>query len=60
MGHGLLRWTSAGYDVRVRRAARVRTTLVTPPSLVEVLRAGWRPLVPLFHPTASASPPDEG
>jgi hypothetical protein len=57
---GLLRWTSAGYDTRVSRAARVRTTLVTPPSLVEVLRAGWRPLVPLFHPTASPSPPDEG
>jgi len=60
MGHGLLRWTSAGYDGRVPRAARARTTLVTPPSLVEVLRAGWRPLVPLFHPAASPSPPDEG
>jgi hypothetical protein len=58
--HGLLRWTSAGYDVRAPRAARARTTLITPPSLVEVLRAGWRPLVPLVHPTASPSPPDEG
>jgi len=57
---GLLRWTSAGYDMRVPRAARARTTLITPPSLVEVLRAGWRPLVPLFHPTASPSPPSEG
>jgi hypothetical protein len=60
IGGELLRWTSEGYDVRVPRPARARTTLITPPSLVEVLRAGWRPLVPLFHPTASPSPADEG
>ena len=60
IGGELLRWTSAGYDVRVPRPARARTTLITPPSLVEVLRAGWRPLVPLFHPTASPSLPDGG
>jgi hypothetical protein len=53
IGDDLLGWTSAGYDVRVPRAVRVPTTLITPPSLVEVLRAGWRPLVPLFHPTAT-------
>jgi hypothetical protein len=52
IGGELLRWTSAGYDVRVPRAARPRTTLITPPSLVEVLRAGWDPLVPLVHPSA--------
>jgi hypothetical protein len=55
----LLRWTSAGYDERIPRPFRMRTTLITPPSLVEVLRAGWRPVVPLFHPTASPSRPDE-
>jgi hypothetical protein len=60
IGGELLRWTSAGYDVRVPRPARAPTTLITPPSLVEVLRAGWRPLVPLFHPTASPSLPDGG
>jgi hypothetical protein len=60
IGGELLRWTSAGYDVRVPRPARARTTLITPPSLVEVLLAGWRPLVPLFHPTASPSLPDGG
>jgi hypothetical protein len=60
IGGELLRWTSAGYDVRVPRPARARTTLITPPSLLEVLRAGWRPLVPLFHPTASPSLPDGG
>jgi hypothetical protein len=55
----LLRWTSAAYDERIPRPFRTRTTLITPPSLVEVLRAGWRPVVPLFHPTASPSRPDE-
>ena len=29
-----------------------RTTLVTPPSLVAVLEAGWAPVVPLLHPSA--------
>jgi hypothetical protein len=59
IGDELLRWTSAGYDERVPRPLRTRTTLITPRSLVEVLRAGWRPVVPLFHPTASPSRPDE-
>jgi hypothetical protein len=27
--------------------------VITPPSLVEVLRAGWRGVVPLLHPSAS-------
>jgi hypothetical protein len=53
IGDELLRWTSAGYDVRVPRAARARTTLITPPSLVAVLRAGWDPVVPLVHPSAA-------
>jgi len=26
--------------------------VLTPPSLVEALRAGWNPVVPLFHPSA--------
>ena len=49
----LLRWTTAGYVERTPRPARARTTLITPPSLVEVLRAGWRPNVPLLHPSAA-------
>jgi hypothetical protein len=28
--------------------------MITPPSLVAVLRAGWHPLVPLLHPSAVA------
>jgi hypothetical protein len=51
LGAHLLRWTPAGYRDRV---ARPRGTMqaITPPSLVEVLRAGWEPLVPLLHPSA--------
>jgi hypothetical protein len=30
-------------------------TLVTPPSLVAVLAAGWQPVVPLLHPSALAA-----
>jgi len=52
IGGELLRWTTDGYLDRTPRPARARTTLITPPTLVEVLRAGWRPVVPLLHPTA--------
>jgi hypothetical protein len=52
LGTELLRWSTAGYVQRDARPARKVTTLITPPSLVEVLRAGWRPQVPLFHPSA--------
>jgi len=53
VGDELLRWTTAGYVEHTPRPARARTTLITPPSLVEVLRAGWRPNVPLLHPSAA-------
>ena len=49
----LVRWTTSGYVERTPRPAGARTTLITPPSLVEVLHAGWRPLVPLLHPSAA-------
>jgi hypothetical protein len=49
----LLRWSTAGYVARDARPARGARTLITPPSLVEVLRTGWRPLVPLIHPSAT-------
>ena len=48
----LLRWTPGGYVEARRRPRGRRTTLITPPSLVEVLRRGWEPVVPLLHPTA--------
>jgi hypothetical protein len=55
LGRELLRWSPAGYTERQRRPARGETLLITPPSLVAVLRLGWNPLVPLFHPSARAS-----
>ncbi|MFL5952494.1 MAG: hypothetical protein ACJ76I_00090 [Gaiellaceae bacterium] len=48
----LLRWTPAGYDVRAARPAGGRTRAITPPTLLDVLRSDWRPLVPLLHPSA--------
>ena len=46
-GDTLLRWTPGGYDDP--RPRRGRAELLTPPSIVEVLRHGWRPLL---HPSA--------
>jgi hypothetical protein len=53
LGAELLSWTPAGYLARRARPVRQRALLITPPSLVAVLRYGWRPLVPLLHPSAS-------
>jgi hypothetical protein len=54
LGAHLLSWSPAGYvDWRLRTSARA--VLITPPSLVAVLRAGWQPLVPLLHPSALAT-----
>jgi hypothetical protein len=54
LGGELLQWTPAGYAQRVRRPRRERTVVITPPSLVAVLRAGWDGVVPLLHPSAGA------
>ena len=51
-GRRLLEWTPAGYAARVPRPADARATVVTPPSLVAVLRGGWQGEVPLLHPSA--------
>jgi hypothetical protein len=52
LGGELLHWTAAGYDTRIPRPARGRATVITPPSLLAILRTGWRSLVPVTHPTA--------
>jgi hypothetical protein len=52
----LLRWTPAGYADRAPRPSRERARVITPPSLLAVLRSDWRPLVPLLHPSASDRP----
>jgi hypothetical protein len=51
LGRALLHWTPAGYDRRVGRPSGP-SRAITPPSLVDVLRAGWDGAVPLLHPTA--------
>jgi hypothetical protein len=51
-GASLLRWSPGGYDTRAARPAKSEATLITPPSLVAVLRTGWRGAVPLLHPSA--------
>jgi hypothetical protein len=50
-GTQLLRWTPAGYTERVARPPG-GLTVITPPSLVAVLRAGWSGAVPLLHGSA--------
>ena len=53
LGDSLLRWTPAGYAERKPRPAHGKADLITPPSLVAVLHAGWQhALVPLLHPSA--------
>jgi hypothetical protein len=51
LGSQLLRWTAAGYAARRSRPAGGQAQVITPPSLVALLRAGWQPAVPLLHPS---------
>jgi hypothetical protein len=51
-GEELLRWSPAGYDARIARPATTKAAVITPPSLLAVLRTDWQSLVPLLHPTA--------
>ena len=46
----LLAWSSKGYDARFPRPDVGEADVLTPPSVVEVFRAGYRPGV---HPTAT-------
>ena len=52
LGAALLAWSPAGYVDRRRRPRRGDAAVITPPSLLELLRRGWTPLVPLMHPSA--------
>ncbi|HWK00209.1 MAG TPA: hypothetical protein VNR41_05820 [Xanthobacteraceae bacterium] len=42
-GNALLRWTPKGYVAGERRMRGVTANLLTPPSIVAVLKAGYRP-----------------
>ena len=48
----LLAWHPAGYLERTARLTGRDALVITPPSLVSVLWAGWEPVVPLLHPSA--------
>ena len=52
LGGRLLAWSPGGYRERVATAARGTATVITPPSLVALLRTERTPLVPLLHPSA--------
>ena len=52
LGDHLLKWSAAGYPTRTVRPAHTEGCVITPPSLVAVLRANWESLVPVVHPSA--------
>jgi hypothetical protein len=52
LGRQLLEWTPAGYAQRRPRPTRGDATVVTPPSLVEMLRRTPEGAVPRLHPSA--------
>ena len=52
LGSSLLAWSPAGYRNAEPRPRGVRARLITPPSLVELLRGDREPLVPFLHPSA--------
>src|SRR5438034_11810597 len=51
LGGAFLRWTPFGYEASDPRGRALRA--ITPPSLVEVLRRGWDPVVLLLHQSAA-------
>jgi hypothetical protein len=51
LGSALLAWSPGGYVARRARPRRGQAVVITPPSLLELLRVGWEPLVPLLHPS---------
>jgi hypothetical protein len=54
LGDSLLLWSAAGYSARRRRTLRTQARVITPPSVVALLRGGWQSLVPVVHPSAIA------
>jgi hypothetical protein len=49
-GDKLLPWIPGGYDQHVARPLSIDVDVLTPPSIVAVLGAGYRPL---WHPSAN-------
>lgn len=55
-GNEIRLWTPAGYTEKERRPSRRSVEIITPPSIVDVLRAGWISSVPFLHPSALSLP----
>jgi len=55
LGDVLLRWSPSGYGAPVARPAGSHAVVITPPSLVALLRVGRQPSVPFLHPSADWS-----
>jgi hypothetical protein len=53
LGAALRGWSPGGYTTAEPRP-RGRVALITPPSLVAILRSDWRPDVPFLHPSAGS------
>ncbi|MES1248010.1 MAG: hypothetical protein ABUS54_10095 [Actinomycetota bacterium] len=53
LGDRLLRWSPGGYVASSPRDSG-EAVLLTPPTFVRILRAGWSGAVPLLHPSAVA------
>ena len=53
-GDGLLRWTPEGYAAIKRRPRGTTVDVLTPPAILRVLAAGYRPT---WHPSAVTSSP---
>jgi hypothetical protein len=56
LGDSLLAWSPAGYTARSARPEASRAAVITPPSIIAVLRSGWESHVPVLHPSAAVTP----
>jgi hypothetical protein len=54
LGEELLRWSPAGYTERRSRPTSRDAVVITPPSLVEILRVPREPIVPFLHSSSLA------
>lgn len=51
LGSRLLAWSPGGYMASRSRPGHGQVDVITPPSLLALLKHGWAPLVPLVHPS---------
>jgi hypothetical protein len=54
LGPTLLRWSAGGYTERRARPSG-SATVITPPTTLAVLGAGWEGSVPLLHPSSGTA-----